>query len=289
MRVEEEGDPRREGIDRQAPCDCRLDVRDSVGEGEGHLLYSGRARLADVVAGDRDRVPTGHLAPAELEDVGRDLERRSRREYVGAPGRILLQQVVLDGAGQVAPRDPVLARNREEKSEQDGSGRVDGHGDRHPVERKTLGEQSHVLDRRDGDPRLSDLAASQRVVGVVTHLGRQIEGHREAGLSLLEQVSVAAVRLPGGAISRVLAHGPVARPVHLRADTAGKGELPRGRLPVERPDGNAGARRGGGLGRSSLLRLPSTGGRRGVLFLHASIVAHPSFPRSLPGRSTIAA
>ncbi len=38
------------------------------------------------------------------------------------------------------------------------------------------GEQgAHVDQRVDGDPHLADLAPSHRVVGVVTHLGRQIE------------------------------------------------------------------------------------------------------------------
>ena len=39
----------------------RLDVGEAVGEGEGELLRGRRPGLADVVAGDRDRVPSRHL------------------------------------------------------------------------------------------------------------------------------------------------------------------------------------------------------------------------------------
>ena len=51
------------------------------------------------------------------------------------------------------------------------------------------------------------------VVGVVADLGGQVEGHGEAGGSLLEQVAVAPVGLGGGAEARVLAHGPEPAPV----------------------------------------------------------------------------
>ena len=44
-------------------------------------------------------------------------------------------------------------------------------------------------------PDLADLAAGHRVVGVVAHLGGQVEGHAEPALPLLEQVAEAAVGL----------------------------------------------------------------------------------------------
>src|SRR5437879_2711698 len=55
--VEEERELPREVIDVQAALHRRVRVRDRVGEGEGELLDRGRARFADVVARDRDRVP----------------------------------------------------------------------------------------------------------------------------------------------------------------------------------------------------------------------------------------
>ena len=44
----------REGVDVEPGGQRGLHVGDAVGEGEGDLLDRGRARLADVVAGDRD-------------------------------------------------------------------------------------------------------------------------------------------------------------------------------------------------------------------------------------------
>ena len=71
-----------------SPCfQGRLDVGDSVGQGEGDFLNRRRAGLADVIAGDGDGVPAGHFLGTVLEDVGNDPHRRPRREDVGPPGR----------------------------------------------------------------------------------------------------------------------------------------------------------------------------------------------------------
>jgi hypothetical protein len=70
--VEEEAEPRRERVDRQAGLQRQLDVGEAVGERERQLLGGGRAGLADVVAGDRDRVPARHLGGGELDRVAHD-------------------------------------------------------------------------------------------------------------------------------------------------------------------------------------------------------------------------
>ena len=57
VRVEEEGEPRAEVVGRKARGDGRVAVGDAVRERERELLHRGRARFADVVAADRDRVP----------------------------------------------------------------------------------------------------------------------------------------------------------------------------------------------------------------------------------------
>ena len=59
--VEEERQPRREVIDVEAARDGVLDVGEPVLEREGELLGGGRAGLADVVAGDADRMPARHV------------------------------------------------------------------------------------------------------------------------------------------------------------------------------------------------------------------------------------
>ena len=64
--VEEERQARREVVDRQALVDRRLHVGDARAERERDLLDGGAALLAEVVAGDRDRVPAGDALVAVL-------------------------------------------------------------------------------------------------------------------------------------------------------------------------------------------------------------------------------
>ena len=47
-----------------------------------------------------------------------------------------------------------------------------------------LEQRPHVADVRDGNADLADLAAGQHMVGIIAGLGRQVEGHRKAGLAL---------------------------------------------------------------------------------------------------------
>src|SRR5207245_6942439 len=63
----------------------------------------------------------------------------------------------------------------------------------------------------------SDLA---RVLGVQPELGRQVEGHRQAGRALRDQVAVTLVGLLGRGVAGVLAHGPGLLAVHLAVDAA---------------------------------------------------------------------
>ncbi len=76
--VEEERQAGRELVDRQARASGELHVREAVRERERQLLERSRTGLADVVAGDRDRVPAGHLGRAERDGVAHQAHRLAR-------------------------------------------------------------------------------------------------------------------------------------------------------------------------------------------------------------------
>ena len=75
---------------------------------------------------------------------------------------------------------PWLPRHGRVQRQQDDGRRVDGHRRRHAVERDAVEQLRHVLDRVDGHADAADLAGGQRVVGVVAHLRRQVEGDAQA-------------------------------------------------------------------------------------------------------------
>ncbi len=222
--VEEEREARGEVVDREPALERGVDVGEAVGEGEGDLLHRGRARLAHVVAGDRDRVPPRHLVRAELDQVGDQLHRGLGRVDVGAARGVLLEQVVLHRAADLAPGHALLLGHDQVEGEQDRRRGVDGHRGRDAVERDAVEQAAHVGDRRDRHADAPDLAARQRVVGVVADLGRQVEGHREAGRALLEKVAVAAVRLGRVGEAGVLAHRPAPLAIALGVEAAGEGK-----------------------------------------------------------------
>src|SRR5437588_12806021 len=101
VRVEEEGETWREGVDVEAPLDAGIDVGEAVGEGERELLHSCRAGLANVIAGDGDRVPARNLAGAVLDRVDHQPHGWLGRKDVLLLGDVLLQDVVLESSRDV--------------------------------------------------------------------------------------------------------------------------------------------------------------------------------------------
>ena len=166
----------------------------------------------------------GTSRPQNAKRVGDEAHGGRGRIDVRPAGDVLLEDVVLDGAGQAISGDAALVGHRHVKAEQRRGRGVDGHRRRDRVERQAIEQQVHVLDGRDRHPGAPHFAPRERVVGVVPHLRGQVERHRQAGLPRRQQELVATVGLLGGAEPGVLPHGPRAAPVHAGVDAAREGE-----------------------------------------------------------------
>ena len=88
-------------------------------------------------------------------------------------------------------------------------------------------QRRHVFDRVDGDADAADFAGGQWMIGVVAHLGGQIERDAQTSDALSEQIAIACVRLGGGTEAGVLPHRPQPAAVHRRLDAARVGKFPR--------------------------------------------------------------
>ena len=106
--VEEEREASPELVDVLSFGEGGFDVGESVGEGERQFLRGGRAGFADVVPGDRDGVPLRHLGRGVADHVGHDPHARARGIDVLLLRLVLLQDVVLDRAGQIGLGDATL-------------------------------------------------------------------------------------------------------------------------------------------------------------------------------------
>ena len=234
--VEEERKPLAELIHVESGVDRRLHVGGRVRQREGDLLHGRRPGLPNVIATDRDGVPVGDLTLTEREDVRDDAEGGAGRIDVGAAGDVFLEDVVLNRSGQLRGWNVLTPRDGDVEGQQNGRRRVDGHRGGDAIERDAVKQGGHVLDGIDGHADFADLALCHRVIGVVAHLGRQIEGDAQAVDPLSQQVTEALIRLGGRAKPGVLAHRPQPAAVHRRLDAArerkfaGETELAHGLL-----------------------------------------------------------
>ena len=119
-------------------------------------------------------------------------------------------------------RHALLLGDQLVEQQQDGGGGVDRHRGGHLVERDPVEQGPHVVEAVDGHPHLRHLAERHRVVGVVAHLGGEVEGHREPGLPGGEQCLEPSIGLLGGAEPGVLAHRPRPAAVHGGMRTTGE-------------------------------------------------------------------
>ncbi len=214
VRVPEERDPRGEDVHIEADRLGRFDVGEPVGDGERHLLHRGGARLAHVIAADRDRVPRRQFRGAIGKQIGDQAHRGRGRKDVGAARHVLLEDVVLDRAPDLVGRHPLFLGHELVEEQQRRRRRVDRHRRRDLAERDAVEQAAHVLDGVDRHADLADLPVGERLVRVDPHLRREVERHRQPGLTGLEEVAEPLVGLFGGPEPGVLAHRPRSARVH---------------------------------------------------------------------------
>ncbi len=115
---------------------------------------------------------------------------------------------------------PLLLGHDQVLREDDRRRRVDGHRRGHAAEVDAVEQGAHVLDGVDGDAAAADLAERLRRVAVMAHQRGHVEGHREAGLAVVEEEAIALVGVRGAAEAGELAHRPELAPVHRLVDAA---------------------------------------------------------------------
>ncbi len=204
----------------------RVEHVDRGGQRVRDLFDGRRARLLQVVRAHVDRVPLRDVAHRVAHEVDGQPARRLGPEDVRAAREVLLHDVVLGRARELRRIDAALLGEREVHAEQPHGGGVDRHRRVHLVERDAVEQRAHRTEVRHGDADLADLAARERVVGVVAGLGREVERHRQPGLALGQ---VRPVELVGGArgrVTRVRPHQPgLVRHGHILPHGGGRTEM----------------------------------------------------------------
>ena len=128
---------------------------------------------------------------------------------VGAARDVLLEHVVLHRAAKLAARHALLLAGHDVHRQQDRGGRVDRHRGRHPIERNLAEQRLEILHGVDRHADAADLARRHRMIGVVAHLGRQVERGGESGLpaaSSARKRALVSAAVPKPAYCRIV-HG----------------------------------------------------------------------------------
>ena len=179
----EERQPRREAVDGEPGAEARAHIFDAVGKRIGEFQVLRRAGLLHVIAGNRNRIEFRHVLRGKRKDIGNDPQRRSRRVDISIADHELLEDVVLDGAGEFFRRHALLFGRDDKERQHRQHGAVHGHRHRHLVERNAGEQRAHVVDRVDRDARHADVAAHARMVAVIATVGGKIERNRQAFLA----------------------------------------------------------------------------------------------------------
>ena len=227
VRVEEEAEPGCELVHREPAPQGPLDIRDPGPQRVSQLLSRGRPCLPDVIAADRDGIEARDVQRRVLDGVSHEPHGLPRWVDVLLLGHEFFEDVVLNRSRKRFPSGTLLLRDNEVHRPENRRRGRNRHGRRHISERDSVEQLLHVGKRRNGDAALSDLAFGHRVIAVVTHQCRQIEGHRKAGLPLVEEKTKPPVRLFRSPVASELPHRPQTLAVHARVDAASVRRLPR--------------------------------------------------------------
>ena len=198
----------------QAGLDAGADILQTVGQGVAQFDVGGGAGLLHVVAGDGDGVELGHIGGGIAEDVADDPHGGLRGIDIGVADHELLEDVVLNGAGEELLVHTLLLGGQDIEGHDGQHGAVHGHGHGHLVQRDAGEEDLHIQDGVHGHAGLAHVAHHTGVVGVIAAVGGQVEGNGQTLLTGRQIAAVEGVGLLGSGEAGVLPDGPGPGDVH---------------------------------------------------------------------------
>ncbi len=212
--AEEERQARRESIDVEPRFHRAADIFLAVGNGEGELLHRRRPGLVHVIAADGDRIEARHFRRAIGDDVADDPHARLGRINVGVADHELLENVVLDGSGELLPAHALPLRRDDIERHHRDHRPVHRHRNAHFVERDAVEQYFHVAHRVDRDAGHADIAHHARMVGIVATMRGKVEGDRKALLPCRKIAAVEDIAFLRRREARILSDRPRPHGIH---------------------------------------------------------------------------
>ncbi len=223
----EEGQARRKGIDIEPRFHRALGVFLAVGDGKGQFLHRRRPGFVHVIARNRNAVEFRHVGRSICDDVRNDPHARFGRIDIGVADHELLEDVVLDGPGQLVLGDALPFGGNNVEGQHGDDRAVHRHRYAHRVERDLVEQDLHVAHGVDRDARLADIADDARVIAVIAAVRGEIECDRQTLLPGGKVAAIEGVRFLCRGEARILADGPRAPGVHRGVGPARERRDPR--------------------------------------------------------------
>ena len=211
-------------VDIEPLGERRAHVLDTVRKRERQLENAIRTGLLHVIAANRDRIEFRHLASCEVDDIGDDSHTGFGGIDIGIPNHELLEDVVLDCPRQLGCWNALLLCRHDETGQDRQDSPIHRHRNSHFIQRDGVEENLHILDAIDGNPGLSDVAGHARMIGVISTMRGEVEGHGEALLAGCEIGPIEGIRFFGGGKARVLANRPGTIRIHRGPRSPQEGE-----------------------------------------------------------------
>ena len=158
VRVEEKRKLRRKLVDFQSAAQSPFDVLHPVAQRKRQFLNRRRTRLANVIPADRNRIELRRILHAKLEGINHQPHRRLGRVDVFLLRDVLLQDVVLQRAGNFLPVGALFFRNGQIHRPNYSRWRINRHRSRDVSERNLVEQHFHVRERTNRDAAFADFA-----------------------------------------------------------------------------------------------------------------------------------
>ena len=186
VRVEEKAEPWAEVVHVQPASPRPFHVLHAVVKGECQFLQRGRTGLANVISADRNGIEARGELCAEFKSINYQPHGRRRWVDVFLLRNVFLENVVLNRARNVRPVSSLFFCNNQVHGPQHRRRRVDGHGNCSLLQIDSVEENLHILERIDGHAALADLALTGRMIRIVAHQRRQVEGNGQTSTAVFE-------------------------------------------------------------------------------------------------------
>jgi len=175
VRIEKEGQLRRKFIHVHTGFFRCIYISNGIGKRKSNLLRCCGACFTNVISRYADRIPIWDFSLAIAHGICYQPHAGRGWENISSTRDILFQNIILDGTTQFSGSHALLFRDGDVRGKQNRGRRVDGHAGGNPIQWDVFKQSLHIFNGRNGNPYLPYFTQGNRVVRVVSNLGRQVE------------------------------------------------------------------------------------------------------------------